>query len=483
MDPVCDECQSVPASHWCESCDGGTNYCSKCNESAHTGARSAKHVRITLAEKAKLGPASSKCPKHNQNSQFFCTNCASLICQVCLNQEHKLHSVATAQQYFDNVINELKGSLKFDTVLTLSQLEHDLDEDEKNIQDELDVLKARITVLREKHLQNQSDLQLVTEEKEKIGKIQQVLIRMINELTLTDVIETKNVETLRKKIIEVYANDKKIIDEIFGRMHPESVQENQPEGAGQQVQKRMEEEMWELLEEERKKEEAREKERVIQKNAMFETLPRGERDRLNRERREREQRQREKEQQDKEAQEKYFSTLSNNERVKLANERAGRWAYPSTSHKVDTGTFKTASLIQGRFGALLSQQGYSQGVHTWKLKVVERLATCMIGIANSKVSKGEPVNNYNSNGYYLNLNSGNKFSGPPFNNFNDPYFGAPISAGATLVIVLDCEAHTLSFYENEMGGVAYSDLPDDEYFLCWDNNTADGTTLTILSCE
>lgn len=32
-----------------------------------------------------------------------------------------------------------------------------------------------------------------------------------------------------------------------------------------QAQKRMEEEMWELLEEERKKEEAREKERTIQK--------------------------------------------------------------------------------------------------------------------------------------------------------------------------------------------------------------------------
>jgi hypothetical protein len=57
-----------------------------------------------------------------------------------------LHSVSTASQYFDSVINELKGSLKFDTVLTLSQLEHELDEDEKNIQDELDVLKARITV-------------------------------------------------------------------------------------------------------------------------------------------------------------------------------------------------------------------------------------------------------------------------------------------------------------------------------------------------
>lgn len=62
---------------------------------------------------------------------------------------------------------------------------------------------AHVKVLRDKHIQNQSDLQLVTEEKEKIGKIQQVLVRMINDLTLTDVIETKNVETLRKKIIEV----------------------------------------------------------------------------------------------------------------------------------------------------------------------------------------------------------------------------------------------------------------------------------------
>jgi CRISPR/Cas system-associated protein Csx1 len=70
---------------------------------------------------------------------------------------------------------------------------------------------------------------------------------MINELTLTDVIETKNVETLRKKIIEVwrlfqlfisvlikqvYGNNKKIIDEIFSRMHPESIQDNQPDASG-----------------------------------------------------------------------------------------------------------------------------------------------------------------------------------------------------------------------------------------------------------
>jgi hypothetical protein len=34
-----------------------------------------------------------------------------------------------------------------------------------------------------------------------------------------------------------------------------------------------------------------------------------------------------------------------------------------------------------------------------------------------------------------------------------------------------------------MGGVAYSDLPEDEYFLAWDNNTADGSTIQILSCE
>jgi hypothetical protein len=47
---------------------------------------------------------------------------------------------------------------------------------------------------------------------------------------------------------------------------------------------------------------------------MFETLPRGERDRLAREKREREQKQAEKVQNDKVAQEKYFSSLSKSDR-------------------------------------------------------------------------------------------------------------------------------------------------------------------------
>jgi hypothetical protein len=142
---TCDECQKVPASFFCESCDGGTNYCDSCNESSHTGVRSSKHVRISLQNKEKLGP-SSKCSKHNQVSQLFCTNCNISICQICVNQEHKLHSVLPQAVYFENVISQLKGSLKFDSVITLSQLEHDLEEDEKNITEELDLLKARIIV-------------------------------------------------------------------------------------------------------------------------------------------------------------------------------------------------------------------------------------------------------------------------------------------------------------------------------------------------
>lgn len=227
---------------------------------------------------------------------------------------------------------------------------------------------------------------------------------MINELTLTDVIETKNVETLRKKIIEV--GDSSCFAWFFADVagvcewqenyrwdlwpNASGVSPGQPSWwkwfvlsrvrwiiriahlLGQQVQKRMEEEMWELLEEERKKEEAREKERVIQKV----------RERLNlnriwlsnlvlscsrlechvrdlatrrawsfepRETRERTETARERTAGQGGAGKVLLFTIQQRTvclecswssyfvltaSVKLANERAGRWAYPSTSHKV-----------------------------------------------------------------------------------------------------------------------------------------------------
>lgn len=121
MNPQCDECQSVAAAFWCESCDGGTNYCAKCDQSAHQGVRSSKHVRLTLAEKSKL-PASLKCLKHQQNCQFYCSTCNLLVCQQCTGTCCKGHPTMNPGIHYENVIVDLKSCVQFDNVLGMSSI-------------------------------------------------------------------------------------------------------------------------------------------------------------------------------------------------------------------------------------------------------------------------------------------------------------------------------------------------------------------------
>jgi hypothetical protein len=152
------------------------------------------------------------------------------------------------------------------------------------------------------------------------------------------------------------------------------------------------------------------------------------------------------------------------------------WQIPSTSHHV---VKNRASLIDYQCGCLLSNKGYSTGVHKFKVSVITRTSTCMIGVAPETVSKNSV--NYSSNGFFCNLNGGTLYSGPPMSHGGNSYISGGIAAGAIVTITLNCDLHTLSYMvDGRDCGVAFTGLPSVKLFLAFDNNTTGGSSIELI---
>jgi hypothetical protein len=155
------------------------------------------------------------------------------------------------------------------------------------------------------------------------------------------------------------------------------------------------------------------------------------------------------------------------------------WSTPCTSHTI---VGRTAKLISGQYGCLLSKNGYKFGVHKWHLRMISRTSTCMVGVAPDTVSKTGTVNNYNTNGFYMDLNGGSLYSGPPFSKSGTAGLGKSIASGTFLTITLNCNNRTLTYTYEGQDFVAYTDLPmENKLYLAWDNNTTPGSEIEILS--
>jgi hypothetical protein len=153
------------------------------------------------------------------------------------------------------------------------------------------------------------------------------------------------------------------------------------------------------------------------------------------------------------------------------------WSTPCTSHTVVN---RTAKLISGQFGCLLSKNGYKFGVHKWHLRMISRTSTCMVGVAPDTVSKTGVINNYNTNGFYMDLNSGLLYSGPPMSKNGKSGLGKGIASGI-LTVTLHCTNRTLTYTYEGQDYVAYTDLPmDKKLYLAWDNNTTAGSEIELM---
>jgi len=171
-------------------------------------------------------------------------------------------------------------------------------------------------------------------------------------------------------------------------------------------------------------------------------------------------------------------------RQRLADSKAlqpqppSSWSSPSTSHTVNG---RKASPIQGQLGCLLSTDGYSSGVHTWKLRVISRSSTCMVGVAPSTVAKSGQFN-FNSNGFYMNFDGGALFYGPHPDLVRGNGNGSSVEAGSIVTITLNCDAHTVSFDVNGSSPdvTTYSNLPAVQLFLAFDNDKTAGSEIEII---
>jgi len=154
------------------------------------------------------------------------------------------------------------------------------------------------------------------------------------------------------------------------------------------------------------------------------------------------------------------------------------WQTPCTSHIVNK---NRATLISGQYGCLLSNRGYTTGVHRWSLRLITRTSTCMVGVAPDTVSRSGSVNNYNTNGFYMDLNTGTLYSGPPFSYSNRTLINRGINSGSILIVILDCNNKTLTFNVDGTDYLAYENLPiTRNLFLAWDNNTTAGSEIELI---
>jgi hypothetical protein len=118
----------------------------------------------------------------------------------------------------------------------------------------------------------------------------------------------------------------------------------------------------------------------------------------------------------------------------------------------------------------MGSKGWRSGVHEWAIRV-ENLTDpktsgwAMVGVAAMTDQRGEPAK-YNSNGYYIFLVSGGKYSpGGVANAQLDPPIGPCGSNGSIIKVKLDCNCRTLSFaVNNDVWRIAYTDLPYIKFY-------------------
>jgi len=151
------------------------------------------------------------------------------------------------------------------------------------------------------------------------------------------------------------------------------------------------------------------------------------------------------------------------------------WAGPVTSHRIDK---NKAAQIQSQLGCVLSNKGYDTGVHKFTIRVHSRTSTCMLGVAPSNVSRTS--SNYSSNGFFMNLADGSLYSGPPNYYSNRACLGKGVTGGQIIILILDCNKHTLTYNFDGRDFLAYENLPNVKLFLAFDNDTTAGSELEII---
>lgn len=110
---ICVVCQKNPSIVWCELCSGCTSgyFCGECDTAEHISFTTKLHHRMTLEEKAKL-VTYPKCDLHHEDKKLYCIEDQSLLCYMCMIDDHKDHNIITIHKHSEDVREELKECLR-----------------------------------------------------------------------------------------------------------------------------------------------------------------------------------------------------------------------------------------------------------------------------------------------------------------------------------------------------------------------------------
>lgn len=125
--------------------------------------------------------------------------------------------------------------------------------------------------------------------------------------------------------------------------------------------------------------------------------------------------------------------------------------------------------------ATIGTEGWSIGVHTWSVEMGKCCEHLMFGVAPSNINR--VGTNHFSMGFYMYSNNGTLYGQ---DSSKGKLFGSACCVeGSTMVVQLDCDAHTLSFgIDGQPLKVAYSGLPLVPLFPAFDIHTT-GCTFTV----
>jgi len=199
---LCGNCESL-ASLWCDGCSNGTFYCSECFRSVHSIKALSQHKAISLQEKAKR-PSFSTCSKHFKENEYYCADEKQFLCHVCLVDDHKMHNTNSAYKYAEKIREELKECLSpFKQKPVLETDEGKTIAQKKFYEEQLVKLKQSIKDIEEKLTKTENNLKEIKEKRSQIDNAQLVLSKSIEDMSITDLLNTETVNLFKRRIQDI----------------------------------------------------------------------------------------------------------------------------------------------------------------------------------------------------------------------------------------------------------------------------------------
>jgi len=201
---TCQVCEQSIADFWCENCSG--YLCITCDQSEHSGKLSKNHRRLTIIE-ISTKPAFFSCLKHQHEKEYFCIDDQLFLCHICVVDDHKFHNTISVFKYADNMRDELKKQAQpLSDRYYLEKKEAELREEKRKNEVGLLKIEKEAEILKENIIKLNIEIENILECQQKIKNVEVVVMKSIDDLQTSDLLNQEHVVVIQKKINEVIQN-------------------------------------------------------------------------------------------------------------------------------------------------------------------------------------------------------------------------------------------------------------------------------------